>query len=139
MKSMAEAAELHGKKNNHSGRKTMLTRLVQKDVPHLHVAQLSGHKNLKSIDSYATPSSNQQREMSYIISGKSQSPLCDRSNFQHATTSTSSSVLPGLTVSGNQTVNMYFGQISTQVATTSQHLPLKRRHAAILDSNDEDM
>ena len=60
-------------------------------------------------------------------------------NLQHAITSTTSSVLPGLTVSGNETVNMYFGQISTQVTTTSQHLPLKRRHGALLGSSDKDM
>ena len=81
MKSVAQAARLQGKKTNHSGRKTMLTRLVQQDVPHVLVAQLSAHKSLKSIDSYASSSGKQQKEMSYIISGKSQPPLSDCTTF----------------------------------------------------------
>ena len=50
MKTMAQAAGLEGKKTNHSGRKTMLTGLVQQDIPHLHIAQLSRHKNLKAVN-----------------------------------------------------------------------------------------
>ena len=71
---------MEGKKTNHSGRKTMLTQLVQQDVPHLNIAQLSGHKNLKSIESYSFPSEKQQKNMSHKISGK-QWPLSDTTNF----------------------------------------------------------
>ena len=53
MKSMAECAGLKGRKTNHSARKTMISRLVEKNINPLHVAQLSGHKNLKSLDSYS--------------------------------------------------------------------------------------
>ena len=74
--------------------------------------------------------------MFYIISGKSQPPLFDHTNFNRATTSATSSVLPGLTVSGNYAVNMYFGQISSQVA---EQVPPKRRHGAILENSDEYM
>ena len=42
---------------------------VQSNVHPLHVAQLSGHKNLKSLDLYAVASLQQQKDMSALISG----------------------------------------------------------------------
>ena len=44
MKSIATSAALDGKKTNHSARKTMITRLIENNVPPLMVAQLSGQK-----------------------------------------------------------------------------------------------
>ena len=57
--------------------KTMVTRLIQGNAHPLHVAQLSGHKNLQSIDSYSVASEQQQKSMSEMISGK---PLADVMN-----------------------------------------------------------
>jgi len=46
------------------------------EVPVNYVAQLSGHKNLKSLDSYKTASDEHQRKMSLVLnSGKKKSPL----------------------------------------------------------------
>jgi len=47
------------------------------EVPVMYyVAQLSGHKNLKSLDSYKTASDEHQREMSLVLSsGKKKSPI----------------------------------------------------------------
>ena len=44
----------------------------------LTLTQLSGHKNLKSIDEYSAVSEEQQNNMSYKISGRSSSikPIC---------------------------------------------------------------
>ena len=56
MKKMTESAGITGKKTNHSARKTMITKLVQNNTNPLHVAQLTGHKNLKSLDSYSVVS-----------------------------------------------------------------------------------
>ena len=70
MKTMTENAGISGKKTtNHSTRKTMITKLVQNDTNPLHVAQLTGHKNIKSLDSYSVASKKQQRDMSHLISG----------------------------------------------------------------------
>ena len=56
---------LTGKHTNHSVRRTMITALRhEKNVNPLDISQLSGHKNLKSIDSYSTVSVEQQKEMS---------------------------------------------------------------------------
>lgn len=55
---------------NHSVRKTCIKTLLDSGVSHSNVAQLSGHKSLKSLDSYAVASSEQQRQMSKILSEK---------------------------------------------------------------------
>ena len=59
-----------GKFTNHSVRKTCIKTLLDSGVSHNNVAQLSGHKSLKSLDSYAVASHQQQRQMSKILSGK---------------------------------------------------------------------
>jgi len=52
---------------NHSVRKTTVVRLLEADVQPNFVAQLSGHKNLKSVDSFHSASLKRQREMSAIL------------------------------------------------------------------------
>ena len=52
---------------NHSGRNAMVQRLSESDVLPTHIAQLSGHKNLKSIQNYSSVSTNQQMPM--LLSG----------------------------------------------------------------------
>jgi len=53
--------------SNHSVRKTSVGRLFEADVQPNFVAQLSGHKNLKSLDSYHSASLKRQREMSAVL------------------------------------------------------------------------
>ena len=53
---------------NHSGRKTMVQTLCEQDVPPTQIAQLSGHKNLKSIENYSSVSTRQQMYMSNVLS-----------------------------------------------------------------------
>ena len=62
---------------NHSVRKTSISSLLENDVNPLHVSQLSGHKNVDSLNSYYVASKSQQQMMSNIINRKtsSQSPL----------------------------------------------------------------
>ena len=57
------------KKNvsNLSVRKTSVGRLLEADVKSNFVAQLSGQKNLKSLESYHSASLKRQREMSAIL------------------------------------------------------------------------
>ena len=45
------------------------------DIPENFVAQLSGHKNLKSLDSYKSASTAHQRKMSLVLS-RSTPPCC---------------------------------------------------------------
>ena len=67
----AKNAGLHreGKKvTNHSVRRTWISRLLDADVPENFVAQLSGHKNTKSLQSYKSASAKYQRRMSLTLS-----------------------------------------------------------------------
>ena len=68
MKNMAEKAGLENPKlTNHSARKTMIQTLSEKGVPPTHIAQLSGHRNLKSIENYSSLSTKQQQSMSDML------------------------------------------------------------------------
>ena len=55
--------------NSHSIRKRMIQTLNDKDIPPSHIMQLSGQKNVKSINSYSHVSHEQQNSMSRILSG----------------------------------------------------------------------
>ena len=61
---MATVAGLEGRKTNHSARKTMVT----SNIPETQIIQLSGHRNLLSLNSYKKASLEQQRDMSHILS-----------------------------------------------------------------------
>ena len=55
MKTMAEKAGLDAKHlTNHSGRKRMIQKLNDEDVPPTHIMQISGHKNVQSLNNYST-------------------------------------------------------------------------------------
>ena len=71
----AKAAKLPGNITNHSVRKTCISRLMDADIPENFVAQLSDHKNLKSLDSYKSASTAHQRKMSLVLS-RSTPPSC---------------------------------------------------------------
>jgi hypothetical protein len=68
MKEMAKKSGLQNPKlRNHSARKTMIQTLSDSDVPPTHIAQLSRHKNLKSIENYSHISTKQQMNMSNML------------------------------------------------------------------------
>ncbi len=68
LKRMAASAGLSGKKTNNSARKTMVTCLTKNSVPETQIIQLTGHKNLQSLNSYKKASLQQQKEMSHVLS-----------------------------------------------------------------------
>ena len=135
---------------NHSARKTMVTRLIQNNVRPLHVAQLmSGHKNLKSLDSYSVASEQQQRTVSKIITGDTATTgkplLADITNTTTSlsggqSSSSASNIscsaefgLPGFNITGN-VVNVYVQQT---IPEAQVQRPQKRRRIAFIDSDDE--
>jgi len=65
---VAKNSGLPGNVTNHSVRKTCISRPMDAEVPVNYVAQLSGHKNLKSLDSYKTASDEHQRKMLLVLS-----------------------------------------------------------------------
>ena len=80
MKVLAENAGLTDKKiSNHSVRHTMCTTLLQEGVAPNIIAQLSGHKNIGSLQHYSIASTSQQKDMSNILQGikkPKQTPSC---------------------------------------------------------------
>ena len=70
MSKAAAKAKLLGKITTHSVRRTALTELLQSGVPPTIVAQLSGHKSIDSLSTYATASKIQQKAMYQILSGQ---------------------------------------------------------------------
>eukprot|EP00105_Crassostrea_gigas_P032800 XP_011455947.1 PREDICTED: uncharacterized protein LOC105348291 isoform X1 [Crassostrea gigas] len=73
VKVMCEAGGMQGRKVNHSARKTAISSLVHAGVPPTIIQQLSGHKNVNSINNYSTASNEQQRHMSSILTNYSSS------------------------------------------------------------------
>ena len=72
MKTMVQKAGIENDRlRNHSGGKTMIQTLSENDIPPTQIAQLSGHRNLKSIENYSTVSTKQQMHMSMskVLSG----------------------------------------------------------------------
>ena len=107
------------------------------------MAQLSGHKNLKSLDSYSVASKKQQKQMSHMISGAKPTPMMDITRpVQNAAVPKASAVLPGMQLTGNNVVNIYFQQIfSTQdqsVTCSYSTPPMKRIKPMILESESDD-
>ena len=71
MKDACDHIGSYGKKiTNHFVRKTMIQRLTDSKFTPNEVAQLSGHKNLKSLDNYMTASDKTQRKMSLSLFSK---------------------------------------------------------------------
>ena len=64
MKSMSEAAGWTGRHTNHSVCRTMISTLRKENVEPLNIIALAGQRNLKSLDSYSSTSTEQQKDMS---------------------------------------------------------------------------
>ena len=67
----AKNASLQGRVTNHSVRKTCISRVLDANVSNKFVVQLSGHRNLKSLDAYKSASYEHQRQMSLALSRSS--------------------------------------------------------------------
>ena len=68
MKSVVEGTSITGRKTNHSARKTMVETLCRANIPDSTVMQLSGHKNVQSLNHYKKPSQEQQKSISHLLS-----------------------------------------------------------------------
>ena len=68
MKILAQQADLPGKKTNHSARKTTVETLCSSGITDSTVMQVSGHRNVQSLNSYKKPSMEQQETISHILS-----------------------------------------------------------------------
>ena len=72
MRNMAKGAGLSDSKRltNHSARKYLVQQLSDQNIPPTHIMQITGHKNINSINNYSEISSNNQQRISHILSGR---------------------------------------------------------------------
>ena len=76
MKTMAQKGGLHAENlTNHSARKRMIQKLNDQEVPQTHIMQVSGHKNVQSLNNYSSLSEKQQRDISNIQSASTSGSL----------------------------------------------------------------
>ncbi|CAH3114587.1 unnamed protein product [Porites lobata] len=80
MKTMADKAGFDEKRRltNHSARKTMIQKLNDNNIPPTHIMQLSGHRNVQSVNNSSTVSNEQQKNMSLILSGNTTSTFIEK-------------------------------------------------------------
>jgi hypothetical protein len=69
MSKMSEKAGIR-RLTNHSARKHLVQKLNDAGVPANQIMQITGHKNIHSINNYSTLSINQHRDISHIIAQK---------------------------------------------------------------------
>ena len=68
---MSQKGGLSGRKINHSARKTTVTSLLHSKVEATQIMQLTGNRNVQSINQYSSASLEQQDTMSNILTDKS--------------------------------------------------------------------
>lgn len=158
MKTMAQKAGINNERlRNHSGRKTMIQTLSENDIPPTHIAQLSGHKNLKSLESYSTVSTKQEMQMSKLLSGYTSGTTTKTSSHKTpnvASTCSSNSetqqamaLFSGAVINGgnfsinintvNQSPKLTLEQEPTQIIVENEALPKWKRLKPLEDSDDE--
>ncbi len=146
----AKAAGEPGNVSNHSVRKTCISRLMDADVPSNYVAQLSGHKNLKSLDAYKAASVDHQRRMSNILSRSvpredcattssrsSQSTSTEVLSRKSALATAAAGLFSGARIEKFKQCTFDFNVPSTSYAETSTAFSKKRKRCYFLDSDSD--
>ena len=62
-----QVAEVPGRKTGHSARHTCLQTLLHSNIPTEQVMQISGHRNIKSVNEYSSASLQQQQVISDVL------------------------------------------------------------------------
>lgn len=118
MKTMAEKAQLKTSNlTNHSARKRMIQKLNDEEVPPTHIMQISGHKNVQSLNNYSSLSENQQRRISGILSNSSLESPVEVNSEVRCSTSTLSNQQPLGLFSG---ANIHSGTFNIAINTVNQ-------------------
>ena len=122
LKGMCDAGGIPPK-TNHSGRKTLVQKLQDNDVPPNQIIQITGHKNFQSINNYSSLRERQMENISNILSSTASTnrevsevsrgafhfPV-DTPPFQHYQLAASSSTS---SVHENQLQTMFYGNTIT--------------------------
>ena len=128
MKTMADTVSLTSKHTSHSARRTVITAF-----------QLSGHKNLKSIDSYSTVSVEQQKEMSSKINSHfGARPALNQLSLNSSAQSSMATGTTAITACGNHLFSgAVFKSCTIVIGQRPPQLPSKRKKIVIQEDDDE--
>ena len=143
MKTMAQKAGLPDAENltNHSARKRMIQKLNDQEVPPTHIMQISGHKNVQSLNNYSSLSEKQQRDTSNILSASTSGSLAIQQTEEVSLSSRNQqsqqqpfSLFQGAKIQGG-TFNIAINSLSQQSPDLSLHCA-KRKHYFIESDGD---
>jgi len=112
MKEMCKAAKIT-LKTNHAGRKTLVQKLQDNGVPAKQIIQVTGHKNIQSINNYSQLGEKQQENISKILSSSNSSAtdVTGMGNLQ--CTYQSSSLSTFSAIDENQLQTMFYSNTIT--------------------------
>ena len=146
MKEMTETAGITVK-TNHSGRKTLVQKLQENNVPPNQIVQITGHKNLQSINNYSSLRERQMENISKILSSSSsttnavlpaaQQSLQSHFTEAHSSTSTAENTLQTM-FQGNYITGDVFNinLAPTKTTVTSPELgPKAKKKRYIIESD----
>lgn len=164
MKEMTQTAGIPTK-TNHGGRKTLVQKLQDNNIPANQIIQITGHKNLQSVNNYSSLRENQLENISHILSGSSsasnavmpaqQLPAPQSFPVQCQLSQSSSSTATSVDYNENRLQSLFYGNYITggvfninlapaknTVETSSPELRLesqhkKRRYILESDSSQE--
>ena len=146
MKTAAQSAGLQGNFNNHTVRKTCISRLMDAEVPVDNVPQLSGHRHLKSLDSYKAASADNQWKMSLILSRSGQESTQTSTISVHENTTlpanlpkdvSKSGVFSGACIGNVEGCTFTFNIAREKEESPKSAKPKKRRIIISYDSNSD--
>ena len=128
MKDMIQAAGISGK-TNHSGRKTLVQKLQDSGVSPNQIIQITGHKNVQSVNNYSSLREKQMESISRILSSttkaatnvaQTENNLTAQPLAEHriASTSTTSSTLDVNSFNENRLQTMFHGNYIVEASLT---------------------
>ena len=143
MKTMAQKAGLNAENlTNHSGRKRMIQKLNDQEVPPTHIMQISGHKNVQSLNNYSSLSEKQRRSISNILSSTTPTRRTLAIEEREDVSLSENQESPQQVLSPLQGANIHGGTFNISINTVSQQSPnlsmhsAKRRHYVIESDSD---
>ena len=157
MKDCAQQAGIGTDKRitNHSARKTLVQKLQDNNIPPTQIVQITGHKNLQSVNNYSSLREQQQQDISSILSSvpnvRNQreraslaltSPETISFNLKQDAINPSSSLFQGNSITGG-TFNIHISNASssasnTMISTSPKAKKLRRLLPLESDSSQDD-
>ena len=128
MKDCAQLAGIGKDKRitNHSARKTLVQKLQDNNIPPTQIVQITGHKNLQSVNNYSSLREQQQQDISSILSSvpnvsNTRSSLSSQEtisfNLKQDAINPSPSLFQGNSITGG-TFNIHISSASSSASNT---------------------